>query len=297
MVRYNFFILLFGIFLFTSCDKYDWELPDKNPIIQEEPEEDKWKLVWADEFDYEGLPDSEKWSYEEGYVRNNEEQYYTKARLENAFVKDGMLNIKCIKENYPNKDYQNPNLSSQSDEAWKTVNQYAKYTSACLTTLGNYSWTYGKFEIRAKFPTGAGCWPAFWMMGANIASVGWPLCGEIDIFEWVGRTPTKIMGGVHYRNPIDGSNAKAQGGGTIKNASTDFHIYTLEWDENKMEFKCDNITFYTFNMGSAGEIFKKPQYLLLNYALGGKMGLDIDESVLPQTYQIDYVRVYQVKED
>lgn len=274
-----------------SCEEYDAQLPDPVAESTEDPTAN-WSLVWSDEFDYTGLPDATKWGYEEGYVRNNEEQYYTKARLENAYVGDGLLTIKAIKESFPNKDYNNPDLIA-SGQGWKTVNEYAKYTSACLITQGLTSWTYGKIEMRAKLPSGSGVFPAFWTMGTNISSVGWPACGEVDIFEFLGRAADRISGGLHYRNPIDGSNAKSQSQSPIANPSSEFHSYTMIWDENQIELQLDNKTFHTFYTGGAGDIFKKPQYLLINFALGGVTGGTIDESVLPQTYQIDYVRVYQ----
>jgi len=129
-----------------------------------------WKLVWSDEFDRPGLPDPAKWGYEKGFVRNQEKQYYTEARKENARVEGGMLIIESRREEYRN----------------------AHYTSASLTTQGTASWTYGRMEMRAKLPTGRGIWPAFWMLGINESQVGWPACGEIDIMELVGFHPEVV---------------------------------------------------------------------------------------------------------
>ena len=123
--------------------------------------EKSWKLVWSDEFSYEGLPDSSNWTNETGFIRNNELQYYTDRRIENSVAGGGNLMIIGRKENYDS----------------------AAYTSASLTTDGKHSWTYGKIEARMKLPEGQGMWPAFWMLGQNIHQLGWPRCGEIDIME------------------------------------------------------------------------------------------------------------------
>jgi beta-glucanase (GH16 family) len=170
----------------------------------------EWKLVWADEFDYQGLPDPAKWGYEEGFVRNGESQYYTRARLENARVENGLLTIECRKEHY-------------------TPNNHApvEYTAASLTTQFKASWQYGRIEVRAKLPQGKGVWPAIWTLGTNISTVGWPTCGEIDIMELVGKDPNHIYGTLHYG--VKGQH-KSDGGGLETNKpSDDFHIYAVEW--------------------------------------------------------------------
>ena len=131
-----------------------------------------WKLVWQDEFNYTGLPDPAKWGYETGHVRNNEEQYYTLARKENAWVGNGMLTITGRKEEYVNKDYQ------RGAASWKRKDSLAHYTSASINTLGKAGWKYGKIVIRAKIPHGAGMWPALWMLGVNTPQAGWPAGGK-----------------------------------------------------------------------------------------------------------------------
>ena len=137
----------------------------------------KWELVWADEFNGKGLPDQSKWDYEVGFIRNREKQYYTKARLENARVENGMLIIESRKEKYEKGDY----------------------TSASLHTRYKAKWLYGRIEVRAKLPTGRGMWPAIWMLGANYGKVRWPACGEIDIMENVGFNPDMIHANVHTK--------------------------------------------------------------------------------------------------
>ena len=129
-----------------------------------------WKLVWSDEFDKPGLPDPAKWGYEEGFLRNNEAQYYTRGRPENARVENGMLVIKARKEHFPNPRY----LPGSAQTGRRNNREFAEYTSASLTTRGKTSWTHGRVEVRAKLPSGRGTWPAIWMLGTNISQVGWP---------------------------------------------------------------------------------------------------------------------------
>ena len=134
-----------------------------------------YTLVWADEFNYQGLPDQTKWDYEEGFVRNHESQYYTRARLENARVEDGNLVIECRKESFTPANH-----------------APVEYTVASLTTQNRASWQYGRIEVRAKLPQGKGVWPAIWTLGTNISKVGWSACGEIDIMEFVGKEPSGV---------------------------------------------------------------------------------------------------------
>src|SRR5699024_5686714 len=149
--RMLFFMAFLCTFALISC---------KN---KPQPSKTSWQLVWGDEFDYTGFPDSSKWNYEHGYIRNQELQYYTIKRKENAWVEDGKLNIVARLD------------SALIDGKKRPI------TSACLDTKGKAEWTYGRVVVRAKLPKGRGTWPAIWMLGANIDSVGWPMCGEIDI--------------------------------------------------------------------------------------------------------------------
>ncbi|MEZ0325830.1 MAG: family 16 glycosylhydrolase [Fimbriimonas sp.] len=234
-----------------------------------------WKLVWSDEFDMPGLPDSEKWGYEEGYIRNGEKQFYTKRR-ENARVEKGKLIIEAQKDGFQGKPI----------------------TSASLTTQGKAEWTYGKFEVRAKLPAGRGTWPAAWMLGTNISKVAWPKCGEIDIMEYVGFEPNKVYSNVHtlaYNHSI----------GTGKGSSMDldrpfasYHVYSCEWTLGQMQFFVDGRHMLTFKKERddvAVWPFDAPQYLILNLAIGGGWGgqKGIDDAIFPARYEIDYVRVYQ----
>jgi beta-glucanase (GH16 family) len=238
--------------------------------------DDKWELVWADEFNYEGLPDQNKWSYEVGFIRNREKQYYTKDRLENARVENGTLIIEARKEKYEKGDY----------------------TSASLNTWRKAKWLYGRVEVRAKLPTGRGTWPAIWMLGTNRREVGWPACGEIDIMENVGFDPNLIHANVHTKayNHVKKTNK----GATIKadKPYEQYHVYAIEWYPDRIDFFLDDQKYFTFeNEGTGNDVwpFDKPQYLILNLAIGGSWGgqKGIDDTIFPQEYCIDYVRVFK----
>jgi beta-glucanase (GH16 family) len=253
-----------------------------------------WKLVWSDDFDKPGLPDSAKWNYEEGFVRNNEAQYYTRARSENARVENGMLVIEARKERLRNAAY---DPAAQGKGAGRRSREFADYTSASLTTRGKASWTYGRIEVRAKLPPGRGTWPAIWTLGTN-NSKGWPACGEIDIMEFVGFDPGIIHANIHTRKY---NHLQKTGKGSqiaIPDACDTFHIYALEWDADHLDFFVDGRKYFTYaNEGSGVEAwpYDQDQYLILNLAIGGAWGgaKGVDDACFPQRYYIDYVRVYQ----
>lgn len=242
-------------------------------------QQDKWKLVWADEFEQPGLPDPAKWTYEEGFIRNNEAQFYTRARPENARVENGKLIIEARLDNW------NGN----------------KITSASLTTEGKHSVLYGRIEIRAKVPTGRGTWPAFWTLGENIRQVGWPKCGEIDILEYVGFDPTKVHANIHTEAY---NHTKRNGRGNSLEVGdaphTTFNIYAAEWYPDRIEFFFNETRYLVYRKESDDVDvwpFAQPHYLILNLAIGGAWGgvQGIDESLLPHRFVIDYVRHYQPK--
>ena len=250
-----------------------------------------WKLVWSDEFDKPGLPDPTKWGYEEGFIRNNEAQYYTR-RPENARVEDGMLVIEARKDRFAN-----PSYDPASNGTGRRSRAFADYTSASLTTRGKASWTYGRIEVRAKLPPGRGTWPAIWTLGTN-GAVGWPACGEIDIMEFVGFDPGIIHANIHTRkyNHVQKTGKGSQL--TVPDASEQFHVYALEWDAKHLDFFVDARKYFTFTNEESGPDawpYDKAQYLILNLAIGGAWGgaKGIDETCFPQRYYIDYVRVYQ----
>lgn len=253
----------------------------------------QWQLVWSDEFDYTGLPNPEKWGYEEGFVRNHEMQYYTKTRLENARVENGMLIIEGRKEQFPNPKYKAGSTN------WKEQREFAQYTAASLVTRDKHEWQYGRFEVRAKLPKGKGVWPAIWTLGSKRnTGLGWPRCGEIDIMEYVGKEPDRIHATTHFS--IDGKHRSKGGKTTFKAPYNDFHIYAIEWFDDRIDFYFDDNKYFTFNTadGKDGSInpFHMQHYLLINLALGGSWGGEIDDSIFPQQYLIDYVRIYQKSE-
>jgi beta-glucanase (GH16 family) len=250
------------------------------------------KLVWADEFNYKGLPDNTKWNYESGFVRNQEPQYYTVKRLENCRVENGMLIIEAKKEQYPNAAYQ------PGSEKWDQKEKFAHYTSASLITKGKKEWKYGRMEIRAKVPSGLGTWPAFWMLGTDRGPVKWPNCGEIDIMEFLGRDSTRVHGTVHYADST--GTYRHQGEEPVVGKPADgFHIYAIEWNDKQIAFYYDSLKYFVFDYKNtpypSGQMFQKKYYLLLNLALGhpGAWAGPLDDGALPSKYFIDYVRVYQ----
>lgn len=228
-------------------------------------------LVWAEEFDVDGAPNSAKWGYDigtgSGGWGNNELQYYT-SRPENAVVLNGVLKITAIKEAYNG----------------------SAYTSARMLTKDKFSFKYGKIEVRAKIPAGGGTWPAIWMLGNNINTAGWPACGEIDIMEHVGNTPNKIYGTLHHPG-FSGGNAT--GGYTfIADATTAFHNYITEWTPTSIKFYVDTQLYYSFTNYSSLP-FNQNFFVILNMAMGGNFGGAISPSFTSATFEIDYVRVYQ----
>jgi len=238
-----------------------------------------WDLVWSDEFDYKGLPDPQRWGYEVGYIRNHELQYYTEARYENARVEDGMLVITSRKEPYEGYDY----------------------TSASLQTSGTATWTYGRFEVRAKLPAGTGMWPAIWMLGVNIDEVGWPHCGEIDIMENVGYDPDMIHANAHTQayNHVIGTHKGSSL--YVADPDEDFHVYAIEWFEDHIDFFIDDTLYFTFENEGAGTAtwpFDQPFYLIINAAIGGSWGgqRGVTDGIFPQQYLVDYVRVYELQQ-
>jgi len=228
-----------------------------------------WNLVWSDEFNYSGLPDTTKWVNEVGFIRNNELQYYTYRRLENSKVENGTLLIIGRKESYNG----------------------ANYTSASLTTDGKYAWAYGKIEARIKLPDGQGMWPAFWLLGENIHQVGWPKCGEVDIMEHINNENMN-HGTMHWDN-----NGHVSYGGTIDCDVQQYHIYSIEWDDQTIAWLLDGNKYLEGNIKDSINntgAFHHPFYMILNLAIGGSWPGSPDSTTsFPDTMFVDYVRVYQ----
>lgn len=228
-------------------------------------------MIWAEEFNVNGAPNSAYWSYDLGTGDNgwgnSESQYYTN-RSENVIVEDGHLKIKLIKENYNG----------------------SQYTSARIKTQHKFSFQYGKVEIRAKLPSGGGTWPALWMLGNNITTAGWPGCGEIDIMEHVGNSQNLIHGTLHHPGHSGGN---GDGGSvTVPNVSSEFHLYTVDWRASSIKFYVDNQLFYTFPNHS-NLPFNQNFFLIINCAMGGNFGGAIDPNFTQSVFEVDYVRIYQ----
>lgn len=260
-MKNTFLLLTLGFWCLSSCAQ-------KQPL--------KRQLIWADEFDYTGLPDPKKWGYEQGFVRNKEPQYYTSKRQENARVANGVLTIEARKEQYKEADY----------------------TSASLITLGKQHFKYGRIEVRAKVYKGVGGWPAIWMLGTNRGPVKWPDCGEIDILEYVGKDSTQVYGTVHFAD----STGKYKNKGkkpVVGKPYDDFHVYAIDWNADRIEFYYDELRYFVFDLKKADKgnenLFRKDFYLLLNLALGrkGNLGGPLNDNILPLKYEVDYVRVYK----
>ena len=229
----------------------------------------KPKLLWSDEFDTDGPPDSAKWTYDLGTGNNgwgnNEAQTYTN-NSENVIIENGSLKITA------------------------KSNGSGGYTSARLKTENLQEFTFGRVEVRAKLPFAKGTWPAIWMLGANFDTVGWPTCGEIDIMEQTGNAKNEVLGTLHWNH--NGSNASAGSKTNIVNADSEFHNYILEWRENKVFILLDDVVFYEFD-NLSNLPFNKDFFIILNVAMGGTLGGNIDSGFTEDTLEIDYVRVYQ----
>ena len=236
-------------------------------------QDNKRKLVWEENFNSTTL-DETSWNFELGNGcpnlcgwGNNEAQLYTNKNHE---LKDGFLIIEAKKEG-------------------------ESYTSTRITTQNKKVFQYGRIETRAKLPVGTGLWPAFWMLGQNISTVGWPKCGEIDILEYVGKQPDIVFTSLHtqasYGNTI---NTKKT---TIPTIEEGFHTYAIDWDKDKIAFFVDDALVYTFQPEVKDENtwpYNQPFYFIINVAIGGNFGgPTIDSTILPQKFILDYIKVYQ----
>jgi beta-glucanase (GH16 family) len=238
-----------------------------------------YRLVWADEFDRDGLPDPAKWIYDTGMNKagwhNRELQYYSDARAENARVQGGRLVITARKE------------SRSSAPDWGGQ----RYTSSRLITRGKGEWIYGFFEIRAKLPCGKGTWPAIWMLNRDVV---WPAGGELDIMEHVGREPGRVFSTVHTSA---GHGANGTGGATlVPDACHTFHNYQMHWTADEVRFGIDGILHSQYRnprQGTERWPFDTPQFLILNIAIGGDFGGAVDDAIFPVSMEIEHVRVYQ----
>lgn len=251
---------------------------------------DGYVLVWSDEFNEDGRPNPENWTYENGFVRNEELQWY---QPDNARCEGGLLIIEGRREQVANPRYR------EGSRSWRRNRQYAEYTSACLKTPGLHEWKYGRIMVRAKIDARPGLWPAIWTLGS---ARGWPGCGEVDIMEyyrgmilanacWQG--PNRTSKWDDTRTPIE-----EFGPGWTKK----FHIWQMDWDEKSIVLSVDDRVLNTIDLtetinedGQGANPFHEPHYVLLNMAIGGTQGGDPSQTEFPARFEVDYVRVYQKK--
>ena len=262
-------------------------------------EAQEWKLVWSEEFDRPGRVDEAVWNYEEGFMRNHEDQWYQR---DNAWCEDGCLVIEARREATARP---NPRYDSHS-ERWPQRVKDIRYTSASINTRGKMEFLYGRVEVRAKIPTGAGAWPAIWLLGTGM---DWPSCGEIDMMEyyrkqgvphilanacwgtdrqWVAQWDSEAVPYSHFTDRDAAWGEK-------------FHIWRMDWDEESIRLYLDDELLNEIpqaeavndSLGHGTQPFTRPMYLLLNLALGGDNGGPLSDDQLPMTYLVDYVRVYQ----
>jgi beta-glucanase (GH16 family) len=252
------------------------------------PVPDGYELVWSDEFNTDGTPDPKNWTYEKGFARNEELQWY---QPDNATVKDGLLVIEGRKERVANPNYQ----AGSSD--WKTNRQYAEYTSTSMTTWNLQSWQYGRFEMRARIPTSAGMWPAWWTLGV---SGEWPSSGEIDIMEYYqGNVLANVACGTSTRWSAkwDSSTTSLSslGGSTW---TADFHVWRMDWDDQTIDLYLDDKLLNSVPLASmlnadGTSPFKQKHYMLVNLAIGGANGGDPSGTTFPVKYEVDWIRVFR----
>lgn len=239
-----------------------------------------YTLVWGDEFDRDGLPDPAKWAYDTGRNKegwyNNEKQYYAGPRAENALVRGGRLVMTARLETLN----QMPDWGGQ------------KYTATRLVTRGRADWTYGFFEIRAKMPCGKGTWPAIWLVGSGGR---WPEDGELDILEHVGSNPERISSAVH--TPAGSGGTAVSGKARLPDACRAMHDYQMLWTEHGVWFGVDGVMHWHYPKKQAadpkGWPFDRPQFMILNIAVGGDLGGAVDDAAFPVTMEVEHVRVYQ----
>ena len=271
--------ILFSLFAAACISGCSSRTPDSSKEGSHQ-KENGYELVWYDEFDYKGLPDSTKWNYDtegndEGWG-NRELQFYTEAREENACVENGTLLITAQKQDFQGKEY----------------------TSARL--ISNAHWKYGRIEVRAKLPDGVGTWTAIWMMpgGWSFNDANWPNVGEIDIMEHVGYEPGIVHASAHSKDYQWRAGTQKTATVEVPDAIETFHSYIMEWTPDVMKTYVDDSLYFEYVNEGLGESkwpYDKPFYLILNVAVGGDWGSvkGIDEAAFPQTMVVDYVRIYQ----
>ena len=236
-----------------------------------------YNLVWHDEFDGQAI-DTTSWQFEigngPGGWGNNELEYYTNSPA-NAFTANGKLVLQAQRE----------------------VKNGFPYTSARIITKGKRAFTYGRVDIRAKLPSGKGLWPALWMLGQNIDSVGWPACGEIDIMELLGHQPNKIYGTLHWGPDFTKHKSFGKSYSFFGSFSSQYHVFSLIWEKDSYKMMVDDQTYLSATGAKIVPYtnpFNKPQFFIFNVAVGGNWpGSPDSTTVFPQRMVVDYIRVFQ----
>lgn len=251
--------------------------------------QDGYRLVWADEFNTDGPPDTASWVFENGFVRNHEWQWY---QPENARCKNGVLVIESRRDIKPNPGY------TAGSSNWKKNRPNIEYTSSSMNTSGKHSWQYGRFVMRGRIDISSGLWPAWWTLGMNGE---WPANGEIDIMEFYRNTllANIACAGANKQAEWNSKRASVDSlGGTAWSAR--FHTWRMDWDEQSIALYVDDqlmnkvpLTQLANKDGSGINPFRQPHYMLLNLAIGGDNGGDPAHTAFPNRFEVDYVRVYQ----
>lgn len=288
-MKYTYFIAL--VLVPIACMSQD-----VNPFAPDQsapPLRSGMKLVFSEEFNYTGKPDTTIWSYETGYVRNNELQWY---QSDNAICKEGRLLIEGRKANFPNPDY------VAGSNNWKTNRDTVRYTSSSIKTMNKKAWQFGRFEVRARIDTALGSWPAIWTLGVE---QGWPWCGEIDMMEFylsdsVPSILANVAWGTNKRWVAKWDMTKTPVAEFIEldiDWPRKYHVWRMDWTKDSINLYLDdkllNSTLVSEAVNPDGSNpFLQPHYMLLNLALGSNGG-DPSKSKFPITYEVDYFRVYQ----
>ncbi|MDZ4657401.1 MAG: glycoside hydrolase family 16 protein [Bythopirellula sp.] len=253
--------------------------------------EDSYKLAWSDEFDQDGPPNADNWTYEHGFERNEELQWYQE---ENAVCRDGFLIIEARQERIKNPRYRT------GARDWRRSREFAEYTSACLLTKGKHEWKYGRFVMRGRIDVRPGLWPAFWTLGS---ARRWPGCGEIDVMEYYagGLLANVCWQGKRYQPVWDALTVPLED--FTSSWADEFHVWQLDWNPREIKIFVDGKLLNQTSLKKAinleppgTEPFQEPHFLLLNLAIGGIHGGDPATTKFPARFEVDYVRVYQQPE-
>jgi beta-glucanase (GH16 family) len=288
------FIFLFAFFIFSEII-FSQNKDPYNPDFSSPSVISGMKLVWNDEFNNSGKPESSNWIYEKGFVRNEELQWYKK---DNANCAQGILTIEGRRERFKNPYY------APGSKNWQTDREYAEYSSASLNTGGHRQFLFGRFEIRARIDTSYGAWPAIWTLGITN---DWPSNGEIDIMEFYrwkgiptilanfawGTTQLYVAKWDDLKKPLTEFTSKDPAW------TKKFHLWRMDWNKDSISIFLDDqllnsvLVSQTVNPDGFNP-FLQPHYILLNLAVGGNGG-DPSKTKFPVKYEVDYVRVYQEK--